>query len=385
MLDVATRRLGAGPRGYRYYLIGPAGLLALASCSGQRRQAPPPVPVSAAQARAEDVPYEIVANGTVEPIHTVAVASQVSGMVMKVGFREGDDVGQGQLLFLIDPRPYENAVQQAQAALARDLAQLDNAQQQVARYEGLSQSKDVTAEQFDGLKTNAAALAAAVKSDSAAVANARLNLEYTAIRAPISGRTGSVLVKEGNLVRVPSTGPLVVINQLRPIQVRFAVPAASLPLVRQYTSSQEDLEVTAQPANDSAAAMRGVLTFVDNAVDSTTGTIMLKAQFANATGRLWPGEFVTTTLRLYVQRGALVIPSSAIINGSDGSIVFVVGQDSRAATRNVTVGRAVGDDVIVDTGLSAGETVVTDGQLRLTPGAKVEIKSAVGAQAAVNP
>ena len=232
------------------------------------------------------------------------------------------------------------------------------------------------------MKTTAAAQAAAVKADSAAVANAQLDLQYTDIRAPISGRTGSVLVKAGNLVRVPSTGPLVVINQLRPIQVRFAVPASYLPQVREYTRSSDDLLVTAQPANDSTGPLRGMLTFVDNAVDSTTGTIMLKARFANADERLWPGEFVTTTLRLYVQHQALIIPSSAIINGSSGSLVFVIGSDGRAATRDVTVGRSVGDDVIVDGGLSAGETVVTDGQLRLTAGAKVEIKPAMGGETA---
>ena len=357
-------------------------LLPLLACAGRRRQAPAAVPVTVAQARYEDIPYDITANGTVEPIRTVAVASLVSGMVMRVGFRDGDDVTEGQLLFQIDPRPYQNALEQAQATLARDLAQLENAQQQVTRYEGLSQSKDVTAEQFDAMKTTAAAQAAAVKADSAAVANAQLNLQYTDIRAPISGRTGSVLVKAGNLVRVPSTGPLVVINQLLPIQVRFAVPASYLPQVREYTRSSDDLLVTAQPANDSTGPLRGMLTFVDNAVDSTTGTIMLKARFANADERLWPGEFVTTTLRLYVQHQALIIPSSAIINGSSGSLVFVIGSDGRAATRDVTVGRSVGDDVIVDGGLSAGETVVTDGQLRLTAGAKVEIKPAMGAETA---
>ncbi len=366
-------------------LVGTILLVPLLACTGRRRQAPPPVPVTVAQAHYQDIPYDLTANGTVEPIRTVAVASQVSGMVMRVGFREGDDVTQGQLLFQIDPRPYENALAQARATLARDLAQLENAQQQVSRYEGLSQSKDVTAEQFDAMKTAAAAQAAAVKADSAAVANARLNLEYTNIRAPIAGRTGSVLVKAGNLVRVNGTGPLVVINQLRPIQVRFSVPAGNLPQVRQYAGAGTELPVTAEPANDSTGPLRGVLTFVDNAVDSTTGTIMLKARFANADERLWPGEFVTTTLRLYVQRRALTIPSSAIINGSSGSLVFVIGSDGRAATKDVKVGRSVGDDVIVEEGLSAGETVVTDGQLRLTAGAKVEIKPALGGEAAVNP
>ena len=369
-------------------LVGTILLLPLLACGGGRRQAPPPVPVTVAQAHYQDIPYDLTANGTVEPMRTVAVASQVSGMVMRVGFREGDDVAERQLLFQIDPRPYDNALEQARAALARDVAQLENAQAQVTRYEGLSQSKDVTTEQFDAMKTAAAAQAAAVQADSAAVANARLNLEYTDIRAPIGGRTGSVLVKAGNLVVASSTTPLVVINQLQPIQVRFAVPASYLPQVRQYAVTGTELAVTAEPANDSTGPLHGVLTFVDNAVDSTTGTIMLKARFANADERLWPGEFVTTTLRLYVQRQALIIPSSAIINGSSGSLVFVIGSDGRAATKDVTVGRSVGDDVIVDGGLAAGETVVTDGQLRLTAGAKVEIKPALGgetATTAVNP
>ena len=387
MVESANRLPAGGRLVSACRLLGTMLLLPLLACAGQRRQAPPPVPVTVAQAHHQDIPYTLTANGTVEPIRTVAVASQVSGMVMRVGFREGDDVAEGQLLFQIDPRPYQNALEQARATLARDIAQLENAQQQVTRYEGLSQSKDVTAEQFDAMKTAAAAQAAAVKADSAAVANAQLNLQYTDIRAPIAGRTGSVLVKAGNLVRVNSTGPLVVINQLRPIQVRFSVPAGNLPQVRQYAGEATELPVTAEPANDSTGPLHGVLTFVDNAVDSTTGTIMLKARFANADERLWPGEFVTTTLRLYVQRQALIIPSSAIINGSSGSLVFVIGSDGRAATRDVTVGRSVGDDVIVESGLSAGETVVTDGQLRLTAGAAVEIKPALGgaAAAAVNP
>ena len=385
----ALTRLPAGGRFLSpCRLVGTILLLPLLSCSGGRRQAPPPVPVTVAQAHYQDIPYDITANGTVEPIRTVALASRVSGMVMRVGFREGDDVAEGQLLFQIDPRPYDNALEQARATLARDIAQLENAQQQVTRYAGLSQSKDVTAEQFDAMKTTAAAQAAAVKADSAAVANAQLNLEYTDIRAPIAGRTGSVLVKAGNLVSASSTGPLVVINQLRPIQVRFAVPAGYLPQGRRYAGATAPLPVGAPPPHGLTRGPPGVLPFVQHPVASTTGTIMLKARFANADERLWPGEFVTTTLRLYVQRQALIVPSSAIINGSSGSLVFVIGSDGRAATRDVTVGRTVGDDVIVEDGLSAGETVVTDGQLRLTAGAKVEIKPALGgetATTAVNP
>jgi len=352
-------------------------LLALTAgaCARQRRGDPPAIPVTVAPVQQRTVPFEMSAPGSVEPLRAVAVTAQVSGLVTRVRFREGDEVRQGDVLVQIDPRPYRNALQQAQAALARDLIQLTNARRQVERYQGLAKSEYITTEQFEALQTNAQALEATVQSDSAAVDNAQLNLEYTTIRAPISGRTGSLLIKEGNLVRAQGSGPLVTVNQTKPILVRFAVPAPYLPLLRRYQG--EGLEVEAVPTNDSTV-LRGKLTFVDNAVDTTTGTIMLKGQFDNANGTLWPGQFVTATVVLYEQKDAIVVPAAAVVEAESGNYVYVVGQDGKAETRPVVVGRAVGEDVIVDQGLKIGETVVTDGQLRLVPGAKVQVRNLAG-------
>jgi multidrug efflux system membrane fusion protein len=331
--------------------------------------------VTVAPVQQRTVPFEMSAPGSVEPLRAVAVTAQVSGVVTSVRFREGDEVRQGDVLVQIDHRPYRNALQQAEAALARDLIQLTNARRQVERYQGLAKSEYITTEQFEALQTNAQALEATVQADSAAVDNAQLNLEYTTIRAPISGRTGSLLIKEGNLVRATGSGPLVTLNQTRPILVRFAVPAPYLPLIRRYQA--QGLEVEAAPANDSTI-LKGTLTFVDNAVDTTTGTIMLKGQFDNARGTLWPGQFVTATVVLYEQKDAIVVPAAAVVEAESGNYVYVVGPDGKAATRPVVVGRAAGEDVIVDQGLTAGETVVTDGQLRLVPGARVQVRNLAG-------
>jgi multidrug efflux system membrane fusion protein len=352
-------------------------LLALTAgaCGPQRRGDPPAIPVTVAPVQQRTVPFEMSAPGSVEPLRAVAVTAQVTGVVTSVRFREGDDVRQGDVLVQIDPRPYRNALQQAEAALSRDGIQLTNARRQVERYQGLAKSEYITTEQFEVLQTNAKALEATVQSDSAAVDNARLNLEYTTIRAPISGRTGSLLIKEGNLVRATGSGPLVTVNQTKPILARFAVPASYLPLIRRYQA--QGLEVEAVPANDSTV-LKGTLTFVDNAVDTTTGTIMLKGQFDNASGTLWPGQFVTATVVLYEQKDAVVVPAAAVVEAESGNYVYVVDAEGKAETRPVVVGRAAGEDVIVEQGLAAGETVVTDGQLRLVPGAKVQVRNLAG-------
>jgi len=342
------------------------------ACSNRRQGAPPAVPVTATQAEQRTVPFEITAPGTVEPMRAVAVSAQVTGIVTAVRFREGDDVREGEVLVQIDPRPYRNALQQAQATLARDLIQLANARRQVERYKGLAQSEYITSEQFEALETTSQSLEATIQSDSAAVDNARLNLEYTTIRAPISGRTGSLLIKEGNVVRAQGSGPLVTLNQTQPILVRFAVPAPLLPIIRQHQDSS--LVVRVRPTSDTTS-LSGTLIFVDNAVDTTTGTIMLKARFPNTDAQLWPGQFVTTTLVLYEERDVIMVPVPAVVEAEGGNYVYVVGEDNKAQTRPVVVGRTVGDDVVVTQGLTAGETVVTDGQLRLVPGARVQIRN----------
>ena len=346
-------------------------LVAASACSKSARPAAPSVPVTVAKAEERPVPYDVTAPGTVEAIQSVAVSPQVSGIVTSVNFHEGDEVKAGQILFRIEARPYRAALEQADGTLARDIVQLINAQKQVDRYKSLAKSEYVTDEQYQSLVATADGMVATVKSDSAAVDAARLNLEWCTIRAPISGRTGSLLVKEGNLVRAPGTGSMVMINETKPIQVRFAVPASYLPDIRQRQN--ENLKVNVA-LNDGRPPITGRLSFVDNAVDTTTGTIMLKGHFDNSDGGLWPGQFVTATLVLYIQN-SVVVPAPAVMNGEKGPYVFVIKND-KADTRPVDVGRTVEDVVIVNKGVTPGETVVTDGQLRLTPNAKVEIKGA---------
>ena len=326
------------------------------------------------------MPYEIAATGAVEPIRSVNVTSQVSGMLRHVRFAEGDEVTQGQVLFEIDRRPYEAALQQAEANLSRDVAQAENAARDAERYRVLASDRSVTEEDYQQKQATADALRATVRADSGALTVARLNLEYATIRAPIAGRTGSLLVREGNLVRANEAAILVTINQLRPIVVRFAVPAAQLPDLQRRLGGRRPLRVVAIAAHDSAASLEGELSFVDNHVDSTTGTVLLKARFPNRDGRLWPGEFVDVTLVLGVQSGAIVIPSEAVLAGQQGSYVFVVEADGTARQRPVTVQRTVDGFAVLGDPLEPGTIVVTDGQLRVTPGAKVDVRTASGAE-----
>lgn len=326
------------------------------------------------------MPYEIAATGAVEPIRSVNVASQVSGMLRRVRFAEGDEVTQGQVLLEIDRRPYLAALQQAEANLSRDLAQAENAARDAERYRVLASDRSVTEEDYQQKQATADALRATVRADSGALTVARLNLEYATIRAPIAGRTGSLLVREGNLVRANESATLVTINQLRPIVVRFAVPAAELPELQRRVRGRGRLRVVAIPAHDSATALEGELSFVDNHVDSTTGTVLLKARFPNRDGRLWPGEFVEVTLVLGVQSEAIVIPAEAVLAGQQGSYVFVVEADGTARQRPVTVQRTVDGLAVLEGPLAPGTLVVTDGQLRVTPGARVDVRTASGAE-----
>jgi membrane fusion protein, multidrug efflux system len=349
------------------------GLLLLAACAEEKAPPSPPVPVTVATAERRTVPFELAATGTVEPIQTVAVQAQVSGVLQRVAFREGDEVKRGQVLFQLDPRPYRAAFEQASAILTRDQAQAANAAQEAKRYESLVEKEFVTSQQYDQVRTNAAAAQATLAGSKAAVDQAQLNLQYATIRAPISGRTGSLLIREGNLVRANSAEPLVKINQLRPILVRFAVPANNLSLIQ--THAAKNLVVRAEPSGGGDPS-EGTLTFVDNAVDTTTGTILLKGRFPNDDGSLWPGGFVNVRLQLYVEPDALVIPAAAVVAGQQGSFVFVIQPDSSASTRAVTVNRTAGDFAIVSGDVQPGDRVVVDGQLRLRQGSKVQIKAA---------
>jgi membrane fusion protein, multidrug efflux system len=350
------------------------------ACTSRAANAPPRVPVSVARVERRAVPYEIGATGTVEPIRTVDVLPQVTGTILQVRFAEGDEVVAGQVLFEIDPRPYQAAMQQAAANLMRDLAQADNAARDAERYRDLAANNTVTKEDYQQKQATADALAATVRADSAALTVARLNLEYATIRAPIAGRTGRLLLHEGNVVRPGSTAPLVTINQLRPILVRFAVPAAQLPELRRHAG--KPLRALASAARDSAAPADGVLSFLDNQVDTTTGTVLLKARFPNRDGALWPGEFVEVTLVVDVQLDALVVPAQAVMTSQQGTYVFVVNGDGRADQRAVTVTRTVDSLAVLADGLAPGTLVVTDGQLRLTPDSRVEIRSGPKSEAA---
>ena len=366
-------------------LAAALGAAAAASgCGGKRVPATPPVPVSVAKAELRDVPYEIVATGTVEPRQTVSVQSQVAGILTRVAFREGSEVTEGQVLFQIDPRPFRAALEQARANLSRDKAQLENAQQEAERYRELVQKDYVTQADYDARRSTAEASLSVVRADSAAAENARLNLEYTTIRAPIAGRTGNLLVHEGNLVRANSTDPLVVINQIRPILVRFAVPERHLPLLQEHRNGA--LPVYVVPGDSDSTALEGRLTFIDNNVDQSTGTILLKAEFANAGRKLWPGEFVNARLVLFTERRACVVPAQAVTQGQQGVFVYVVQPDRTAALKPVTVSRTTEQWAVIKRGVAPGDQVVTDGQLRLAPGAKVIVKGAgKGAAAAGAP
>jgi multidrug efflux system membrane fusion protein len=346
-----------------------------AACGKGPASTPQGLPVTVARVAKQALPYDISGTGTAEPVATVAIVSQVGGLLTQVAFKEGEDVKAGQLLFQIDPRPYRAALDQSSGVLERDRAQLQNAELDLKRYEALVAKDYVTTQQYEQAKTAAVSARATLASDQANVENAKLNLQFASIHSPISGRAGSLLVREGNLVKAGGQ-PLVTINQIHPILVRFAVPVVHLPLLRQYGSGA--LPVTVQTGGTSGVGntSKGVLSFVDNAVDTMTGTILLKARFENEDATLWPGEFVSVSLSLFTQSDALVVPSPAVVQGQQGPFVFVVKPDLAVETRPIVLGRVAGDLTVIDKGLTEGETVVTDGQLRLTNGSHVQVKGA---------
>ena len=354
-------------------------LLVGASCSPEKQQtgSAPAIPVVIGTAVRKDVPVELRAIGTVEAYATVAIRARVGGELLGVHFQEGQNVTEGDLLFEIDPRPYESALQEAEANLARDRARLKNAEDNARRYAELVTKEYVTKERFNLIVSEAEALKAVVQGDEAAAETARLNLGFCRIRAPITGRTGSLLVHRGNLVQANSEQPLVVIHQIQPVRVNFSVPEQYLNEVRN-SKGGESLPVTAYLPPGSSVAAQGRLSFLDNKVDEATGTILLKATFPNEDRLLWPGQFVNVVLTVATLPGAVVVPSQAVQPGQKGDQVFVVTPESRVELRAVTAGRRVGDDLVIEQGLNAGERVVTDGQLRLVPGARVEERTGLG-------
>jgi membrane fusion protein, multidrug efflux system len=320
----------------------------------------------------------VSAIGHVEPFTTVDVKARVGGQVTRVGFREGQNVRKGDVLFQIDPRPYQAALAQARAQLERDRALARNAEEDVKRYTDLVKKDYVTREQYDATRANAAAALASARANEAAVQNAQLQLSYCTVTAPVSARTGSVLVHPGNMVQASDEKPLVVLNQIQPIYVTFSVPESSLAQIRERVRPGEKLKVVASPAGNESRSQQGELSFVDNAVNAGTGTILLKATFSNEDETLWPGEYVDVVLTLLTEPQAITVPTQAVQTGQAGQYVWVVRKDGTVESRPVTVSRTQGPVAVVAKGLEAGEQVVTDGQLRLAPGARVEIRKAEG-------
>ena len=355
--------------------LGIMALLVAVACSSQgERRGPPtgPVPVTADSAAVRDVPVTLKAIGSVQASNTVLVRARVGGELERVAFADGQIVKQGELLFQIDRRPFEIALEVALADSARDSAKAASAAAQEQRYAELVRKDYVTKQQYDEVGANAEALRATVRSDQAAIRNARLNLSFCSIRAPISGRTGGVLVRRGNLVRASDENPLVTIRQLTPIYVNFSVPESRLPEIRHHAAGGR-LRVEAMLSGDGAQARVGELTFIDNVVDQTTGTIVLRATFPNGDEILWPGQFVNVVLTLTTLHDVVVIPTQAVQNSQQGVFVYVIGPDLTVTVRPITVKLSLDDEVVVEEGLQVGERVVTDGQLRLSPGAKVDI------------
>jgi multidrug efflux system membrane fusion protein len=359
-------------------LIGVLIVVVGAGISGCRRQeaaAPPaaPIPVVVGKVTQKSMPVQLTAIGNVEAYSTIAIKAQVAGELLDVHFKEGDFVHKGQLLFNIDARPYQTALAQAQAALARDRAVAANSRTQAQRYLTLSSEGIAAASESESYVSAADAAEATVAADEAAVKTAQLNLEYCTINSPIDGRTGAIMVKPGNLVKVADV-PIVVINEVNPIFVNFTVPQQYLTDIKRYMEAGT-LRVDAITPNNTGTAEQGTLTFVDNAVDSTTGTIHLRATFANARNNLWPGLYVNTLMTLSQEAGATVIPAQAITAGQQGTFVYVVKADGTVTPRPVVSSRTVQGEAVIEKGLQPGETVVTDGQVRLVPGSKVEIKN----------
>lgn len=362
-------------------------LLVLVACSGgeeaKGKPAPaakPPVVVRVAVAAEKAVPVELRAVGEVEAAARVTVRSQVAGVIDQVHFREGQEVKAGELLFSIDPKPLQAALARAEAELERNRVEAETARREAARFADLLASGFVSRDEAEAVQGRAESLRAAVAGSKASVEQAKIQLGYCAIRAPQSGRTGALLAHPGTVVKANDAPDLVTIQTLAPIQVGFSLPERQLPQLRRHLA-QGPLELQALIAGEEQQPEFGRISFLDNAVDSATGTIRLKGDFANEQGRLWPGQFVELRLVLETLPAALTVPTAALLSGQQGSYLYVVGAEDIVATRPVTVGIASGDDSVIEAGLTAGETVVVEGQQKLSPGARVKLPAAEDAPA----
>ncbi len=370
------------PRNLRPFcsLLAVGILVAASACSRQDSQAAKDrsssrteFPVTVSKAVQNDVPVQIKAIGKVQAYSTVVVKAQVAGELLSVHFKEGQDVKKGDLLFTIDPRPFEAQLKQAQANLAKDRALLVNARKQLERYSAVVKKGFVSQEQYDTVFANVSALEATVKADEAAVENAKLSLRYCYIHSPIDGCMGELKVDAGNVVKEKDEEkPLVTINQTSPVYVTFAVPEQHLTEIRKRMA-EEKIDVYASVYGNEDSPARGTLTFLDNTVDFTTGTIQLKARFENKDKALWPGQFSNVSLTLGRQKDAVLIPFESIQAGQQGQYVFVLKPDSTVEYRLVSLGRTVQDQIIITKGIHPGETVVTDGQFRLANGSRVKV------------
>ena len=335
----------------------------------------PPAPVVVDRVQRRAVPLILDSIGRVQPINSVAIKPRVEGQILAVHFIEGQDVKAGDLLFTLDTGAADIALLQAEAALARDQAQLASAQSDLKRYSELAKTGYGTAQKQEQAAASSGVIDAAIKADNAAIARARLDIDYASIRAPIDGRTGAVPVKIGNVVKPTDAGSLVTITQIRPITVAFTLPERYFPALKRY-QALAPLAVKVKVPHGNEAGIVGQLSFIDNAIDSTSGTIGVKATFDNADGVLWPGAFVTVALTLTVEPDALVVPLAAVQTGQDGRFVFVVKPDATVEVRPVKVARETDEQAVIGSGLAEGETVVIEGQIRLSPGTRVKARPA---------
>jgi membrane fusion protein, multidrug efflux system len=351
-------------------------LLFITACgSGGAEADKSTVPVTIARVKRQSVPVSLNSIGTVQSLRAVIVKSQVDGVIEQIHFKEGDEVKAGDLLVTLDRRPFENNLSMAQADLATARAQAEHAEADVQRYKPLDEQAMVAKDTYTQLVTTAETARAAVQAREAALANAELQLSYAEIKAPIDGRTGQLQLHEGALVKANDMGfPLFTVNQLAPISVAYSVPESYLDRVRQAYLAGEKIAVTAVGTDALSKKVKGTLEFIDNSVDSTTGTILLKATFPNLKSELWPGELVNIDTLLGTDADAIVVPAPAVQNGQNGTQVFVVKPDQTVELRSVRIDRTIGNLTVIADGLKEGETIVTDGQLRLVPGARIEVR-----------
>jgi len=353
-----------------------AAVTFLLACSGGKQSqsaARPPAPVVVAAVEQRDIPVQIRAIGNVEPYQTVQIRSQVNGQIERVYFKEGQEVHKGDSLFTLDKRPFQADLEKAIGSLQHDEAQAANSQAQATRYTALEQQGVISREQADQMRTQAKAEASAVNADRAAVNAARVQLQYTDIKAPIDARTGALLINEGNLVKANDTPYLVQLNQVVPIYCTFSVPETYLDQVRKYVAGH--LTVKAYPKGTTENPAEGFLTFIDNTVDTQTGTVKLKATFPNKDRRLWPGEFVDVVLNLSTQKNAIAIPTKAVQTGQQGKYVYVVTAQNTAESRAVTTTGTYQNLTLVSHGVAPGVRVIVEGQLRVAPHSQVVVQS----------